>query len=381
MAANLLISEKLSFRLDFLRGLAAQAVLLEHMLTSYGYKGVYIGSFGVVVFFVISGFLIHLSTLSSALEHGFSMREYISRRFFRIFTLYIPVVIICFAIDIYCESIGLNRPEKVTENSTVQNFIGSFLMLQQNVISEFFSQLLGVDWLRLKPYGSARPLWTVAVEWWIYIAYGFLFSIIFVKKSPPRLVSFKGGVFYFSLIVFSFNLISGIGHNLTFIWLLGALIAQIFYFNKNSFQVFWSGGFYSIFVFAFMLFFMRILHMYLSPAFGIINPYDFINVVVFSLFFVLFITMPNGAFESGFFSSFSVFIGKISYSLYLTHFTIISIFFGFGYFDELNIYYFFMIYMVCNIVAAFLYYTIDQHYIRVRDYFFTSKLRRRSAHG
>jgi peptidoglycan/LPS O-acetylase OafA/YrhL len=356
-----------SAKLDFLRGLAAQAVLVEHILTTTGKSNVYIGSFGVVVFFLLSGFLIHLTTLSAFEDGKFSLDKYFSKRFFRIFTLYIPVVILCFGIDCYVSHMGLPQPSEVLRNSEVKNFFASFFMLQQNVFSEILSQILGLDWARIKPYGSARPLWTVAIEWWTYIAYGYFFAYFFAKKSLPNLISSAGLIFSFSLVVIIFNSVSGIGHNLTFIWILGAIVGHVYYK--------WGGGWLRsvklsvlllMIVVCATLFLARLVHMRLSPMFAnALNPYDFINVLIFTAVFMGLIVRDDLWSCSVMLEKFSSFIGNISYALYLVHFTLLSLLFSFGFLRELSILSFIIAFFCCNIIATILYYLIDRHHQKI----------------
>lgn len=353
-----------SAKLDLLRGLAAQAVLVEHILTTTGKSNVYIGSLGVVVFFLMSGFLIHLTTLNTFEAGRFSIEKYFSKRFFRIFTLYIPIVILCFSIDFYVNHIGLTQPADVFRNSEVKNFIASFFMLQQNVFSEVLSQILGLENARIKPYGSARPLWTVAIEWWTYIAYGYFFAYFFAKNNLPKTLSVSGLIFGFSLAVIVFNSVSGIGHNLTFIWILGALVAHVY--SKGMLD--WVSSLslknlLLILALSVVLFIARLVHMALSPMFAnVLNPYDFINVLIFTVIFIAVLMRDDLWNKSLLLKNISSFIGNISYALYLIHFTILSTLFSFGYLRELSIVSFMTAFICSNAVAVILYYLIDQHH-------------------
>jgi len=354
------ISQNISVRLDLLRGIAAQAVLVEHILTTAGAKGVFIGSFGVVVFFILSGFLIHITTMNAYEKGKFSLSYYFSKRFFRIFTLYIPLVILCFTIDNIVQYFGLPQADKVIQNSTLQNFIGSFFMLQQNVFSEVSSQILGMESFRLKPYGSARPFWTVAIEWWIYIAYGFLFAWYFSEEKLPRVFSLAGLLFGFSLVVVAFNTISGIGHNLSFIWVLGAVVGH--YYCKGFFDMLNDNKklLYFTMVMLAVFFLARIVHMKLSPMFIGPIPYDMVNVIIFTLFFICFLLLPNTFIDKGWMSRFARFIGEISYALYLIHFTVLSVLYGLGWFEHYGFAVFIASFFISNLLAMVLYFSIDR---------------------
>jgi peptidoglycan/LPS O-acetylase OafA/YrhL len=76
--------------LDFVRGIAAFAVLMQHTgetlwpsINWATHQYVNVGRFGVVAFFLVSGFIIPFS-----LERGGSVRRFVMGRFFRLYPLY-----------------------------------------------------------------------------------------------------------------------------------------------------------------------------------------------------------------------------------------------------------------------------------------------------
>src|SRR5262249_50028700 len=82
-------AHRLAF-LDALRGLAAFTVILEHMgqnisacYASFAFSVFVLGNFGLMIFFLCSGFIIPVS-----LERQASLRHFWIRRFFRLFPLY-----------------------------------------------------------------------------------------------------------------------------------------------------------------------------------------------------------------------------------------------------------------------------------------------------
>lgn len=365
------ISKVAGMKLDLLRGLSAQAVLIEHILTTTGKTNVFIGSFGVVIFFILSGFLIHLTTLNSFYDGKFALEKYLSKRFFRIFTLYVPVVILCFAIDSYIRYLGLPQPEEVVRNSEIKNFFASFFMLQQNIFSEVCSQLLSIDAMRIKPYGSARPLWTVAIEWWIYIAYGYIFAFVFAKQKLPKIYTASGLLLCFAIVIVIFNAISGIGHNLTFIWILGAVAAHAYSRGATDWFGRISGKNLKIIsVAALILFAARLVHMKLSPMFSYqMNPYDFVNVVIFMSLFLILVARDDWFDSWPILNKLSIFFGNISYSLYLIHFTILSALFSFGWLSVLSLESFALAFCFSNAVAIVLYLLLDKHHQKLNRLF------------
>ena len=363
MNLNNVVSE----RLDLLRGLAAQCVLVEHMLTYSGFSEVFIGSFGVVIFFVLSGFLIHHNTLTNHQRYGeLFLETYMMKRFFRVFTLYIPVVILCFMTDITLQHFVLPLEQKVNENARIQNFFGSFLMLQQNPWSEVGAQIFGVDAVNLKPYGSARPLWTVAIEWWIYVAYGIAASVYYGYSRAPRMLSSVGFLFVFSMSIVAFNAISGIGNNLSLIWALGALVAHFFVKLDDSKISGKQGTIYAAMFLLLGLFFLRIFHMNWSSIYRIVDPYDFVNAIIFSGLFAAFLIKSPVKMEILRWRYIAKLVANLSYPLYLSHFTVLSVFYGLGWFEDVSFTNYFVIFGASNCVAFLLYHLIDKHHGALR---------------
>lgn len=66
------IDGTVSSRFNLQSGLAAPAVLLEHIFTYFGYSQIFIGSFRVVIFFVLSGFWIHITTMQPHLNDSYA---------------------------------------------------------------------------------------------------------------------------------------------------------------------------------------------------------------------------------------------------------------------------------------------------------------------
>ncbi len=93
-----------SVLLDLIRGVSAQLVVIGHLLSFYkvyGYKedsGQFIiQNFGVVVFFILSGFLIAYSVNGKNPDYGF--KEYFIDRASRIFIAFLPALVVIALLD------------------------------------------------------------------------------------------------------------------------------------------------------------------------------------------------------------------------------------------------------------------------------------------
>lgn len=207
--------------LDLLRGVSAQAVVIGHALYFFGYMGLntdpgvfVMQGYAVLVFFILSGFLITYSTVNKLRRGGnYGFTHFFIDRFARIYTGFVPAIVFVLVVDsisrylypaAYPYDAGFN----------LKTFIGNLLMLQD---------VPGANYLfggRMTSFGSGRPFWSLAIEWWIYMFFGWV-----VLRLLPR----RGNgwinllMFVPLLIVPSFNLWGGHGNGLMMTWLLGAL--------------------------------------------------------------------------------------------------------------------------------------------------------------
>ena len=149
-------------KLEAVRGFAAMYVVFFHLLPQkiylFGLNVGYLFRFGseaVIVFFVLSGFVINY-TYSKSNDKSFKI--YFSRRFVRV---YIPLLFIfLLAYLIKCLSVnGVANPEwKI--------LIGNLFMLQ-DVISQKPNVIV-------PSYMANGVLWSLSYEWWFYMLFFFL---------------------------------------------------------------------------------------------------------------------------------------------------------------------------------------------------------------
>jgi peptidoglycan/LPS O-acetylase OafA/YrhL len=177
------LSESLSSFLNFSRWSAALLVLVNHArhlilvdLEEVKQKTLFVkalyfvtglGHEAVVIFFVISGYLVGGVTLDRWLKDGPALRSYAAARFSRIYTTLIPVLIGGFLLDqigmhwvnageLYTDpakyhTISLDNTLSGTIN--VRTLIGNLFMLQGILVNNL---------------GTNSPLWSLSYEWWYY---------------------------------------------------------------------------------------------------------------------------------------------------------------------------------------------------------------------
>lgn len=156
----------LSAYLDFLRFIAAFAVLLGHMdqdgfQTAYWFPLAYMAHEAVVVFFVMSGFIIYSSTMS----RNHSWQQYYLARCARIYSVAIPAVLF----SLWVSSLV---PQLIENQQIVQKLYQPFNWWVVSSSLLFLNQ----SWGNTADLLVNGPYWSLCYEVWYYVLFGiFLF--------------------------------------------------------------------------------------------------------------------------------------------------------------------------------------------------------------
>ncbi|WP_297791925.1 acyltransferase [uncultured Marinobacter sp.] len=207
------LSSESSSLLDFVRGGAAQLVVIGHGISFTGIAPYlkqpnfpWMQNIAVLVFFIISGFLITYSLIGKAKNDNYQYFDYLVDRSARIYTTFLPSLVFVFWIDLLSISLG-DSGYRYWSAFDVKTFVGNIFLLQD------------FPGLPITSFGSARPFWTLAMEWWIYLFVGAVFFFIVKTRSSVLLVC--GIVFS---VVPLYNLLGGRGNGLFSYWLFGSVI-------------------------------------------------------------------------------------------------------------------------------------------------------------
>jgi peptidoglycan/LPS O-acetylase OafA/YrhL len=193
-----------SVHLDALRGFAAFSVLLNHWrdaffvdyrtiahhnpLAAASYLAAGLGHQWVIVFFVLSGYLVGGSVLRSVSSGRWSWRKYLLARLTRLYIVLLPALLLGGAIDwagmhlaganaIYSGQSGMHAlTENVHGTLTLPTLAENALFLQ--TIS-----LPGRNGRAVATFGSNGPLWSLSNEFWYYMAFPVLALLLFRGRS------------------------------------------------------------------------------------------------------------------------------------------------------------------------------------------------------
>jgi peptidoglycan/LPS O-acetylase OafA/YrhL len=176
----------------------------------------YMQNVGVLLFFLISGFLITYTLIVRSRDPGYDFRQFLIERFARIYSGLIPALVIIAAID--AVTIYLTGDPTIMRYFNLKTLIANIFML------EGYRGILP-NLLQWSAFGSASPLWTLGIEWHIYLFVASLFFMAVRPKSIPILIPialFCGQ----TPIHFLFGSYQpdGVGKGLFALWLCGALV-------------------------------------------------------------------------------------------------------------------------------------------------------------
>ncbi|HEY3989954.1 MAG TPA: acyltransferase family protein [Acidobacteriaceae bacterium] len=179
------LSDAASAHLDLARGLAAAAVAFQHLRSvllldwpqtsahSPLAAGVYLlAKFAhpaVMVFFVLSGFLVGSSGLRSVEKRTWSFPRYLLHRFLRLEIVLLPALLIGLLLD----TTGIH----VLGASALYNG-GWHMLVREGPIDLSVRTLLGnaafVQGILVPTLGTNAALWSLSYEFWYYVLFGLL---------------------------------------------------------------------------------------------------------------------------------------------------------------------------------------------------------------
>jgi len=161
----------LSAYLDLLRFVAAFAVLLGHMdQDGLSMKWMPLALFShdaVVVFFVLSGFIIYFSTTA----RSSTWRQYAVARMSRIYSVALPSVLFCVLLALWLSRQPAFSPERFSNYlpPSVWQAVSSLLFLNKS-------------WLNEADVPLNNPYWSLCYEVWYYV----LFGVFFFMRGRKR---------------------------------------------------------------------------------------------------------------------------------------------------------------------------------------------------
>jgi peptidoglycan/LPS O-acetylase OafA/YrhL len=182
-------------------------------------KGIYfVTGFGheaVVIFFVISGYLVGGLTFAKWKASKPDLVPYAAARLSRIYTVYIPALFVGGLLDF----IGLHwiNASALYTNSLQYHSSMNYEVAATLNAKVFFGNLMMLQGVSVDRFGSNAPLWSLANEWWYYC--------IFALAGCALLLRGKSRWIYMACAIFIIVCLP-VGLTLWFaVWLLGVFVA------------------------------------------------------------------------------------------------------------------------------------------------------------
>ncbi len=316
-----------SVHLDAVRGAAALVVLLGHNRDLYfsslnGDQGdvsgvvsgqtlragqapaakaqITIGNEAVMIFFVLSGYLVGGGVIRALRHNTWSWKNYLTKRLTRLWVVLIPALLLGVALDFAglhlhpsSASIYAGPPQQSVVHDVAEH-------LRPIVIAGNAVFLQGS---RISTAGSNDSLWSLSNEFWYYIAFPVV--LLAFKKNQPAWLRCIYLLFFAAVGLL-------VGKNISllfFIWVLGALVSVIPLRVPRSTAKITGSALAILLPIVFVA--VRRAHLPYLAAQWIVASY-------FAIVLYLLLHQTQRAGE-GIYASVARFFSRISYTLYLVH--------------------------------------------------------------
>lgn len=284
--------------LDCYRGVAALGVAAIHFnINSSFFNSKFANGLFVQMFFVLSGFVLLINYINK-IRNFSDIIQFIKKRILRLYPLHFFFLLLFLMIEItkyfFFIKYNLLPNEKIFEKNNFETFVYNLFLLQ--------------SFLEFHSYNT--PSWSISVEFYTYV----IFSIIIYLGIKKRIISLILLFIIIYLIKFkeTFGADLGIQSLLSCIYsfTIGSIFGYYFIYkkiilNKNILNFLFL---LILFINIFLLFFIKKNNFaYLYPvAFGLLfylTGHVKINTLIYKIIF----------------NKFLIFLGKISYSIYMSH--------------------------------------------------------------
>jgi peptidoglycan/LPS O-acetylase OafA/YrhL len=263
-------------------------------------KEITIGNEAVILFFVLSGYLVGGSVIKAISRNAWSWKSYLIKRMTRLWIVLIPALLLGVALDytglhyfstpgsIYTEPPQQDMVRDVATELSLPTIAGNAIFLQSIVVGTA---------------GTNDSLWSLANEFWYYIAFPVL--LLALKKDQKLWLRCVYLLIAVGIVLFVNKSIS----LLFFIWALGAVLSIVpLKLHRGVAKI---GS--VLFAILLPIMFITIRHTSLSKYQG-----QWVVALTFTVALYLILHQTEKA-RQGIYHSIAGFFSRISYTLYLVH--------------------------------------------------------------
>jgi peptidoglycan/LPS O-acetylase OafA/YrhL len=263
----------------------------------------------VIVFFVLSGYLVGGNVLRQISTGKFKGSNYFLARFSRIYTVLIPALAVVWVLD-HLGMVFFNNSAIYTDVYRVGSVTIDLHLAHRLGWHALIGNLLMLDGTTVPAFGTDGPLWSLAYEWWYYMI--MLAVAIAAVPSNGWLKRSAGGIAIIAMGALLPQQMLLYGS----IWALGAGVAILPRFPRVSVPIGIAGW-------TFALLFSRFTHSIagIDQPEGVVDGFLHDFVVGFGYCFFLVAVLQSDT-QRVFLSRLNQRFANFSYSMYLTHFPI-----------------------------------------------------------
>jgi peptidoglycan/LPS O-acetylase OafA/YrhL len=192
-------------------------VLVKTPLAKAAYFVTGLGHEAVMVFFVISGYLVGGLSITRYRKRGFDLENYTIHRTSRIYTVLIPALLMGGLLD-WVGVAFLNNSGLYTAAAKYSAASLNFSIASNLNVSTLLANLAMFEGVAAERLGSNAPLWSLVYEWWYYVMFAAAITIITSANAVLRIIS---GICFLALAFL-------LPHALIFwgaMWLVGVVTA------------------------------------------------------------------------------------------------------------------------------------------------------------
>jgi Acyltransferase family len=192
-----------SVHLDAIRGAAALIVLLGHTRSLFfsSFAGgqrysihsstgqvpvprpitspelnISIGNEGVIIFFVLSGYLVGGSAIKAFRQNTWSWNDYLVKRLTRLWVVLLPALVLGVVLD-YTGLHLFSHPDSIYSAPPEQQLVYKDLLTRLSV-PVIVGNALFLQTIVVAPAGTNDSLWSLANEFWYYLAFPLLLLVL-----------------------------------------------------------------------------------------------------------------------------------------------------------------------------------------------------------
>ena len=248
-------------------------------------------------FFTLSGFVIYYNYYNK-IQNFYEISFFIKKRFLRLYPLHIFFLIIFLIIEIsrylLKTKYGISSNIEAFSINDIKAFLSNLLLLQTFLHENTFN----------------TPSWSISAEFYTYL----IFSIIILSNKNIKIFIF----FFIFLIIFQINYYHSFGTSKTFRSFLDCFYCFII---GVLFCKFYLSGYLKIKSQRFLSIIILLIFLLISVFFNYIDKKLLIYIpIIFGLLVLFSLDLDRSTFIGKILlNKFLIYLGKISYSIYLSH--------------------------------------------------------------